>query len=59
MFVFALGVGTLLIVLGTFSGLLASMPKAGAWMVRIKKLFGWMLIAVGEYFLITAGKFTI
>ncbi len=55
-FVFSLGMGTLLILVGTFTGLLASLPKSGLWMVRVKKLFGWVLIAIGEYFLITAGQ---
>lgn len=56
LFVFALGMGTLLIILGTFSGLLANIPQAGIWMVRIKKFFGWVLIGTGEYFLIQSGK---
>lgn len=56
LFVFAFGMGTLLIILGTFTGLLANMPQAGAWMVRIKKIFGWILIGMGEYFLIMSGK---
>jgi thiol:disulfide interchange protein DsbD len=59
LFVFAFGMGTLLIVLGTFTGLLANLPRAGGWMVIIQKAFGWVLIALGEYFLITAGQFMI
>jgi cytochrome c-type biogenesis protein len=55
MFVFACGMGTLLILAGTFAGLLAGIPKSGAWMVRISRLFGWMLLGTGEYFLIHAG----
>jgi thiol:disulfide interchange protein DsbD len=55
MFVFALGMGTLLILVGTFAGLLAGIPKSGAWMVRISKAFGWILLATGEYFLVNAG----
>jgi thiol:disulfide interchange protein DsbD len=55
MFVFAIGMGTLLILLGTFAGLLAGMPRSGAWMVRISRLFGWILLGTGEYFLINAG----
>jgi len=57
LFVFAFGMGTLLIILGTFTGLLTSIPRAGAWMVKIQKAFGWGLIALGEYFLIKAGTF--
>jgi cytochrome c-type biogenesis protein len=55
MFVFALGMGTLLILIGTFAGLLAGIPKSGAWMVRISHGFGWILLGTGEYFLINAG----
>jgi cytochrome c-type biogenesis protein len=59
LFVFAFGLGTVLIILGSFSGLLASLPKAGPWMVRVQKAFGWVLIAMGEYFLIKAGQLMI
>ncbi len=59
LFVFAVGMGTLLVVLGAFTGFLASLPKAGIWMVRIKKGFGWLLIGIGEYFLVTAGTYWI
>lgn len=37
LFVFAFGMGTLLIILGSFTGLLSSLPNAGMWMVRVKK----------------------
>lgn len=57
MFVFALGMGTLLILVGAFAGLLASIPKSGAWMTRISRIFGWILLGAGEYFLINAGMF--
>lgn len=55
LFVFAFGMGTLLIIAGTFTGFLASLPRAGKWMVRINSIFGWILIGAGEYFLYTAG----
>lgn len=55
MFVFAIGMGTLLVIVGTFSGLLSSVPKSGVWMTRINKIFGWILIGMGEYFLLKAG----
>ena len=57
LFVYSLGMCTLLIALGTFSGLLASLPKSGDWMVKIKKGFGWLMIGVGEFFIIRAGYF--
>jgi thiol:disulfide interchange protein DsbD len=56
LFVFALGLGFLLLLLGTFAGALTSLPKAGAWMQTIKKGFGFAMILVGEYFLIQMGK---
>ena len=55
-FIFALGMGTFLIILGTFAGLLASIPKSGMWMTRISHMSGWILLAIGEYFLIMAGS---
>lgn len=56
LFVFALGMGTLLLAAGTFSGLLANLPKSGKWTETVKKGFGLFLILVGEYFLVEAGK---
>lgn len=55
LFVFSLGMGTLLIILGTFAKLLATIPKSGAWMNRINKIFGWIMIGAGEYFLVKTG----
>ena len=57
LFVFAYGMGLLLILVGTFSSLLLNFPKSGAWLMRIKKACGFILIAIGEYFLIKAGRF--
>lgn len=59
MFVFALGMGTLLIGVGTFAGLLAGIPKSGLWMTRINRFFGFVMLGIGEYFLIRAGTFWI
>lgn len=56
LFVFSLGMGTILILVGTFSGLLAGLPKSGEWMVKIRKSIGWIFIGIGEYFLISAGQ---
>ncbi len=55
LFVFSIGLGTLLIIVGTFAGLMSSMPKTGKWSVAIKKFFGWVMIGTGEFFLIQAG----
>ena len=56
LFVFALGMGVLMIALGTFSGALASMPRSGQWMVRVKKGFGVVMIVISEYLLLQAGQ---
>ncbi len=49
--VFALGLGSLLMLLGIFSGMFASLPRAGAWMNWIKRTFGVLMIVVGGWFL--------
>ncbi|MCK4650662.1 sulfite exporter TauE/SafE family protein [Candidatus Babeliales bacterium] len=51
MWFFAIGMGTLLIIIGTFSTTLAIIPQAGKWMVEIKKFFGFVLLAMCCYFL--------
>lgn len=56
LFVFALGMGFLLIIVGTFTGLLASLPKSGGWMVKVKKGFGLLMILLAEFFIIKAGQ---
>lgn len=52
LFTYALGMGFPLLILGAFVGLLKKMPKSGIWMLRIKKIFGLLLIIAGEYFLL-------
>jgi cytochrome c-type biogenesis protein len=56
LFTYALGMGTLLVLAGTFAGFFAHMPKSGRWMVVVQRLFGWFMIGLGEYFLIKAGR---
>ena len=51
MFVFALGMGLLLVLAGTFGGLLTTLPKAGAWMNRVQKFFGILLLIAGLFFI--------
>jgi thiol:disulfide interchange protein DsbD len=55
-FVFSYGVGALLILVGTFGGVLGSLPRSGPWLSRIKQFCGLVLIIAAEYFLIEAGK---
>jgi thiol:disulfide interchange protein DsbD len=56
LFVFAFGMGTLLIVLGTFSGALSLLPRSGGWMTKVKTGFGILMIVIAQYLLIQAGQ---
>jgi cytochrome c-type biogenesis protein len=56
LFTFAVGMALPVVVLGTFAGLLAGMPRSGAWLVKVKKGFGVLLLFAGEYLLLEAGK---
>lgn len=59
LFAFAYGLGFLVILVGTFTGLLASLPRSGIWMMRVQKLFGLIMILAAEYFFIKTGEFWI
>ncbi len=59
LFVFAFGMGTLLIIIGTFAGIIAALPKSGKWMEKIKLISGLILIGAAEYFLYIAGTLSI
>lgn len=56
LFAFAYGMGVLVIVVGTFTGLLASLPRSGIWMRRIQRFFAVIMIGAAEYFFIKAGE---
>ena len=55
-FAFSMGMGILLIVVGTFSGLAAALPKPGRWMVNVKTALGLLMLGLAEYYLIKAGQ---
>jgi cytochrome c-type biogenesis protein len=55
LFVFSLGMCTLLVLVGLFSGTLARLPRAGTWMVWIKRLFALIMLGVAEYYLVQMG----
>jgi thiol:disulfide interchange protein DsbD len=48
-FAFALGMGTILVVIGTLSGALKTLPRPGMWMVRVKQAFGVAMIITAFY----------
>ncbi len=51
LFIFALGLGMLFLLIGTFAGALAALPQAGGWMDTVKHFFGVVLIAMGIYYI--------
>ncbi|MDN3510185.1 MAG: protein-disulfide reductase DsbD [Candidatus Jettenia sp. CY-1] len=50
LFIFAWGLGVPLIVLGTFSGAIKTLPKSGEWMVTVERIFGLLLLGVALYY---------
>lgn len=56
LFVFSFGMTALLILIGISSGVLAALPRAGRWMVWVKRGAGVVMIAMAQYYLIQAGK---
>lgn len=50
LFVFALGLGVLFVVVGTFSGVLSSLPKSGGWMDAVRVFFGALILGGAFYF---------
>ncbi|MEA1981294.1 MAG: cytochrome c biogenesis protein CcdA [candidate division Zixibacteria bacterium] len=51
LFVFAMGLGTLYIIIGTFSSAINKLPNSGEWMDTVKKFFGFVLLVMALYFL--------
>ena len=56
LFVFSLGMCTLLVAVGLSSGTLARLPRAGAWMIWVKRFFALVMIGAAEYYLIKMGQ---
>jgi thiol:disulfide interchange protein DsbD len=50
-FVLSLGMGLPLCILAIFSGAIDRLPMSGDWMIWIRKLMGWVLIAMAAYFI--------
>jgi thiol:disulfide interchange protein DsbD len=51
LFAFAIGMGVLFLVLGTFSGAVAALPKSGAWMEGVKSVLGIVMLAAALFYL--------
>ncbi len=56
LFSFSLGMCALLVAVGLFSGAAARLPKAGAWMIWVKRGFALVMVGVAEYYLVQMGK---
>ena len=53
---FSLGMCALLVAVGLFSGTLSRLPRAGAWMVWVKRIFALIMLGAAEYYLIKMGQ---
>jgi cytochrome c-type biogenesis protein len=56
LFVFSLGMCTLLVVVGVGSGTIARLPRAGVWMLWVKRFFALVMVGVAEYYLVKMGQ---
>lgn len=53
---FSLGMCALLVAVGLSSGTLARLPRAGSWMVWVKRIFALVMLGVAEYYLVQMGQ---
>ena len=55
LFVFSLGMCTLLVVVGLSSGAISRLPQSGRWMVVVKRVAAVIMLGVAQYYFIQAG----
>ncbi len=55
LFTFSLGMCALLAAVGLSSGALARLPRAGAWMLWVKRGFALLMVGAAEYYLVQMG----
>ncbi|MDH3285450.1 MAG: sulfite exporter TauE/SafE family protein [Acidobacteriota bacterium] len=53
---FSLGLGLLLLLIGISSGLAASLPRPGGWMVTLKRIMGVLMLVMAVIFLYWGGQ---
>jgi cytochrome c-type biogenesis protein len=56
---FSIGMCTLLVVVGLSTGGLARLPRAGAWMVTVKRIFALVMLGAAEYYFVKMGQLLI
>jgi thiol:disulfide interchange protein DsbD len=55
LFVFSLGMCALLIAVGISVGVLGVLPRAGGWMLWVKRIFAVVMLIMAEYYLVRMG----
>jgi cytochrome c-type biogenesis protein len=53
---FSLGMCAILAAVGLFSGTVTRLPRAGQWMVWVKRAFALIMLGVAEYYLVKMGQ---
>ena len=56
LFTFSLGMCTLLVIVGLSAGAVSRLPRAGMWMVYVKRGFAFIMLGMAEYYLIKMGQ---
>jgi cytochrome c-type biogenesis protein len=56
LFTFSLGMCALLVLVGLSAGSVSRLPRAGAWMLWVKKGFVFAMLGMAEYYLIKMGQ---
>ncbi len=56
LFSFSLGMCALLVVVGLSAGSMSRLPRAGVWMLWVKRAFALIMVAVAEYYLVKMGQ---
>jgi cytochrome c-type biogenesis protein len=59
LFVFALGMGLLVVLAGAFAGFLAGLPRSGAWLERVRQGFGVLMLLAAEALFVQAGRLVV
>jgi len=56
LFAFSLGMCALLVIVGLSAGAVSRLPRAGTWMLWVKKGFAVVMLAMSQYYLIKMGQ---
>lgn len=56
LFAFSIGMCALLVIVGLSAGTVSRLPRAGMWMVYVKKTFAVVMLVMAEYYLVKMGQ---